>query len=53
MDKDLLEQQSKAYRIPGVDESEDAQEEIKSKKRKHPDSEQDGKVRPLHAHGLF
>lgn len=43
MDKDLLEQQSKAYQVPGVDESEDTKEKAKSKKRKKPDSGQDGK----------
>lgn len=47
MDKDLLEQQSKAYQVPGVDESEDTKEKAKSKKRKKPDSGQDGKVRSL------
>ncbi|OJD37763.1 nuclear mrna splicing factor-associated protein [Diplodia corticola] len=34
VDKDLLEQQGKAYQVAGVDESEDVSEQIKAKKRK-------------------
>ncbi|KAL0261034.1 hypothetical protein SLS55_004726 [Diplodia seriata] len=34
VDKDLLEQQGKAYQVAGVDESEDVSEKFKAKKRK-------------------
>lgn len=50
MDKDLLEQQGKAYQIAGVDEAEDAREQFKAKKRKKNGDDDEGKVGAFHPH---
>ena len=40
-----MERQGKAYQVAGVDESEDAADQVKAKKRKKNGGDEDGQVR--------